>query len=256
MIRAWARLVGIRRGRFGVAAPAGRLAGCCWLCCVAVGWRLCACRCDRLALALRVVGFRPAGCGLWWAVWLACWLEACRCPVPVLLEAVRLCPVGGAIGGVYIKLPGDYTGRVKPSRRGWPSPRRPVFAAALARRRRRSAGRRHWPPVPLSAGPPVGGLPGAFLVLASCLLARFGGQRSTASATERPTENAGENAGENAPDFPAPCRTAPAGPGSVRAPAPRLAAAPEIMPEAAENFQRFFRRGILRARSKSCFLVY
>ena len=90
------------------------------------------------------------------------------------------------------------------------------------------------------------------LAFASCLLACFGWQRSTASATERPTENAGENA----PDFPAPCRTAPAGPGPVRAPAPRLAAAPEIMPEAAENFQRFFRRGILRARSKSCFLVY
>ena len=101
LIRAWARLVGIRRGRFDVAAPAGRLAGRCGLCCVAVGWRLCACRCDLLASTLCVVGFRllAIACG-----GLSGWSAGCRlcpCPVLALVEAVRLCSVGG-LWGAYI----------------------------------------------------------------------------------------------------------------------------------------------------------
>lgn len=136
MIRAWARLVGIRRGRFDVAAPAGRLAGCCWLCCVAVGWRLCACRCDRLALALRVVGFRPAGCGLWWAVWLACWLEALPLSCAGAGGGCQAVPCWGAIGGVYIKLPGDYTGRIKPL----PARLAALLAVCFCRLHRRGSG--------------------------------------------------------------------------------------------------------------------
>ena len=116
MIRAWVRLVGIRRGRFDAAAPAGRLAGRCGLCCVAVGWRLCACRCDRLASALCVMGFRllavtcgglcgwPAGCRL------------CPCPVPVLVGAVSLRPVGGGLWGRIYQTPRRlYRARKTPS---------------------------------------------------------------------------------------------------------------------------------------------
>ena len=66
-----------------------------WLALCGCGLELCPCCCDLLALAL-------------WAVACACWLAACGglygwpvrwrlcpCSVPVLVEAVSLCPVGG-----------------------------------------------------------------------------------------------------------------------------------------------------------------
>ena len=166
-----------------------------WLCAggcapaAVIGWPL---PCALLAFALLAVA-----CG-----WLPCWpagWRLCPCPVPVLVEAVRLCPVGG-YGGVYIKLPGDYTGRIKPL----PARLASLLAACFFRLHRRGSGGHRLAAVLICA--PVGGRfswrppPVLLLAFASCLLACFGGQRSTASATERHTENAGENA----PDFPAP----------------------------------------------------
>lgn len=107
-----ARAFGCRRA--GLPSRWLLLAVVCGLCCVASGCRLWPCCCDRLALALLSVA-------------CACWLVACGglyswpvgwrlfpCSLPVLVEAVSLRPVGGLWGGVYIKLPGDYTWRIKP----------------------------------------------------------------------------------------------------------------------------------------------
>lgn len=111
----------------------------------------------------------------------------------VLVEAVSPCPAGGYVGRIYQatgrlyrarKTPPGAAGRL-PGGLFSPSPRRG------ARGRRRSC---HGPPVLPSAGPPVGGPPGAFV--GSCLLSA--GVLEPPAATDRPTENAGENA----PDFP------------------------------------------------------
>lgn len=207
MIRARARLVGIRRVRFGVAAPAGRLACLCWLCCVAVG----CCPASVIGLLLpcaplafscclrpvmgRLAGPLSGGPFPW--------------PVPVLVVAVMLRPVWGLIGGVYIKLPGDYTGRVK-----LPPARLSVSLAAHFLRLHSLA----WPgrvaPPLLAAGSPVcrftcWAAPGAFGSLASVF-------RSSGAAPPHGTPHGKRH----------------------------------------ENFQRFPRRGIFRARPKSFFLVY
>ena len=102
-----------------------------WLCAggcapaAVIGWPL---PCALLAFALLAVA-----CG-----WLPCWpagWRLCPCPVPVLVEAVRLCPVWG-YGGVYIKLPGDYTGRIKPL----PARLASLLAACFFRLHRRGSG--------------------------------------------------------------------------------------------------------------------
>lgn len=123
-----------------------------------IGWPL---PCALLAFALLAVSC----CGL--SGWPAGW-RLCPCPVPVLVEAVRLCPVGGAIGGVYIKLPGNYTGRIKPL----PARLAALLAVCFCRLHRRGSGghrlaavlacRSRWRAVFLEAAP------GAFACV--CLL--------------------------------------------------------------------------------------
>lgn len=204
--RARARLVGIRRVRFGVAAPAGRLACLCWLCCVAVG--CCPAAVIGLLLPCAPLAFscclRPV-----MAPWLACCLGAVSPACAGAGWGCRAAPCWGAIGGVYIKLPGDYTGRVK-----LPPARLSVsLAAHFLRLRSRAWPGRVAPPL-LAAGSPVcrftcWAAPGAFGSLASVF-------RSSGAAP------------------------------------------PHGMPHGKrhENFQRFPRRGIFRARSKSFFLVF
>lgn len=121
----------------------------------------------------------PLPCALWA---FACWLwPVVGCQTGPLAggSAPVLCRCWWRLSGCVLS--GGYRGRIYQAprrlyraRKTLPArlgrlPRRPVFAASLARRRRRSAARRHWPPVLPSAGSPVGGPPGAFLPLASCL---------------------------------------------------------------------------------------
>lgn len=107
-----ARAFGCRRA--GLPSRWLPLAVVCGLCCVASGCRLWPCCCDRLALSLLSVA-------------CACWLVACGglyswpvgwMLVPLLFACAgggcQFSPCWGAMGGVYIKLPGDYTGRIKP----------------------------------------------------------------------------------------------------------------------------------------------
>ncbi len=69
--------------------------------------------CDRLAVVLCAVAL---ACWLWPVVGCAAvayGLEAVPL-VGAVLVRLSACALVGAMGGVYIKLPGDYTGRVKP----------------------------------------------------------------------------------------------------------------------------------------------
>lgn len=169
-----------------------------WGCAVwAVGLEAVGLRCDRRAGGLCAV-LLPAGCGLLWpleavGLWPMAW-RLCPWLVAVLVEAVSLCPGWGAIGGVYIKLPGDYTGRVKLPRRGGPSPRRPVFAVSMGAASEAGGG-----PPSLAAAPAVCRSPwrvgGPLCPVCAGLLSA--GLLELPTATERATENAGENA----PDF-------------------------------------------------------
>lgn len=214
---------------------------------VAVGFRLCPCAVIGWPslCALRLL---PAGCGLWWAVLLwpmAYGLEAVPL-VGAVLVRLSACALVGAMGGVYIKLPGDYTGHIKPlPARLAVSPAAPFRRLhgchAGGWRRAAIAGRRSCRlPVHLSGGP------GALLA-GVCLLSA--GLPELPAATERATENAGESA----PDFPGP----PAGrlppPVHVQGapPASRLAAAPVQIatPEAAKissdfSGEGFYARGL------------
>ncbi len=257
--RAWARLVGSGRRHLDVAAPVGRRAGRCGLWSVACAVWLLAVGCGPAA----VIGW-PWPCGLWLAP--AGWWPVVGC-IAVLLAvgcapALRLCwwrlsacALLGVYGGrIYQaprrlyrarKTPPGAAGRL-PGGLFSPSPR------CGARGRRRSC---HGPPVLPSAGPPVGGPPGAFV--GSCLLSA--GVLELPAATDRPTENAGENA----PDFSG-LFAGPLPPSVQVQDAPRLHISRRAGPDrhagdhagGRENFQQFFRRGILCARSKSCFLVY
>lgn len=203
-----------RRRRFGLAC----LLWCWWAVVlwsglVAVLVALCCAGCPAVAVALVV----SVACAGGWPPLLGCMAGLCAGGLPLLCASAggdcQLVPCLG-IGGVYIKFPGDYTGRIKLSRRGWPSPRRSVFTASLARCRRPEGKPPHWPPVLPSAAPPVGGPRCFFLALASCLPAGaarrhgppHGNRRRKCAGFSRPL-----------------CRTPPAvGPGPGRAPAPRL----------------------------------
>lgn len=107
LVRAPAHLVGIGRRRVDwlplavLCVAVGLWAGC------AVGWRLCRCcvwlsACCAVSLASAVAciagllagSCAPALCLCWWRL--------------------SACALSGGYGGVYIKLPGDYTVRVKP----------------------------------------------------------------------------------------------------------------------------------------------
>lgn len=235
------------------------------------GWPLWAvgcglrCRLEAGGCAPAAVICWPLPCGLWlspagWRPVVGCMagLLAGGCaPLPCAGAGggCQFSPCWGAIGGVYIKLPGDYTGRVKLPRRGCPSPRRSVFAAVPARCRRLEEGRHHGPPVPLSAGPPVGGPLVFFLALASCLPACWSCPPSR-TAPRKPPEKTRRIFPAHLPDASrrrSGSRTSPRLHVSRRAGPDRHAG---NHAGGCENFQQFFRRGILRARSKSCFLVY
>lgn len=158
------------------------------------GCRLWPCRCDRLAPALWAV-LVPAVCWLApVALWLCPCLEAVPLPCGLCWWRLSARALPGAMWGVYIKLLGDYTGRVKPL------PARLAVSLAACFRPLPGA-------VPEAAAGPVMGRrscrlpvhlwaapPGAFV--GSCLLSA--GVLEPPAATDRPTENAGENA----PDFP------------------------------------------------------
>lgn len=157
------------------------------------GCRLWPCRCDRLAPALWAV-LVPAVCWLApVALWLCPCLEAVPLPCGLCWWRLSARALPGAMWGVYIKLLGDYTGRVKPL------PARLAVSLAACFRPLPGA-------VPEAAAGPVMGRrscrlpvhlwaapPGAFV--GSCLLSA--GVLELPAATDRPTENAGENA----PDF-------------------------------------------------------
>lgn len=197
--------------------------------------------CDRLAVVLCAVSL---ACWLWPVVGCAAvayGLEAVSL-VGAVLVWLSACVLVGAMGGVYIKLPGDYTGRIKPlPARLSVSPAAPFRRLHGCRaggwRRAAIVGRRSCRlPVHLSGGPGV-------LLAGVCLL--------SAGLPELPA--ATENAGENAPDFPGP----PAGrlppPVQVQGapPASRLAAAPVQIatPEAAKissdfSGEGFYARGL------------
>ena len=206
------------------------MALCCWLRCVLCGCRLWPCRCDRLAPALWAV-LVPAVCWLApVALWLCPCLEAVPLPCGLCWWRLSARALPGAMWGVYIKLLGDYTGRVKPL------PARLAVSLAACFRPLPGA-------VPEAAAGPVMGRrscrlpvhlwaapPGAFV--GSCLLSA--GVLEPPAATDRPTENAGENA----PDFPG-LFAGPLPPPVQVQDAPRLHVSRRAAP------------GILCARSKS-----
>ena len=242
MIRAWARLVGSGRRRLDVAAPVGRCAGRCWLWSVACAVWLLAVGCGPAAVIglpwPRGLWLAPAG---WWPV-VGCIavLLAVGCAPALRLYWWRLsaCALLGGYGRrIYQaprrlyrarKTPPGAAGRL-PGGLFSPSPR------CGARGRRRSC---HGPPVLPSAGPPVGGPPGAFV--GSCLLSA--GVLELPAATDRPQKTPEKTRRI----FPA-ClldlsrrrsrsRTRP---GSTSPAAPVQIGTPEIMPEAAKISSSF-----------------
>lgn len=175
-----------RRRRFGLAC----LLWCWWAVVlwsglVAVLVALCCAGCPAVAVALVV----SVACAGGWPPLLGCMAGLCAGGLPLLCASAggdcQLVPCLG-IGGVYIKFPGDYTGRIKLSRRGWPSPRRSVFTASLARCRRPEGKPPHWPPVLPSAAPPVGG-PRCFFS-GACLLSACWSCPPPRTAPRKPPE--------------------------------------------------------------------
>lgn len=209
MIRARARLVGIRRVRFGVAAPAGRLACLCWLCCVAVvccpaaviGLLL---PCAPLAFSccLRPVMGRLAGLlsGCCFSVLCRCWLGLSCCALlggyrgRIYQATRRLYRARKTPPGVAVRLPGGLFSS-------------PPFAGVAGQSRPAPVGRRFSRlPVYLLGGPRCFRIAGLGLPVF----------RSSGAAPPHGTPHGKRH----------------------------------------ENFQRFPRRSIFRARSKSFFLVY
>lgn len=172
----------------------------------------------------------PLPCALWA---FACWLlpvVGCLAGLLAVGSAPVLCwrwwrlsgcALLGGYGGLIYQAPRDYPVRVKPLPAWLTVP----LAVCFCRFHRRGTGGHRWPPRRLARSRWwsvfLKATPGDFLALASCLLARFGGQRSTPSATERPTEPPTENAEKTRRIFRPSCRTVPAGPDPGRAPAPR-----------------------------------
>lgn len=182
LIRARARLVGIRRARFGVATPAGRLAGLCWLCCVAVGCcpaavigLLLPCAPLAFSCCLRPVMGRLAG-----LLSGCCFPGLCRC-----WPGLSCCALlGGYRGRIY-----QATRRLYRARKTPPARLSASLAACFRRLHSRAWPGRVVPPL-LAVGSPVcrftcWAAPSAF-----GSLARSSGLPEPPRRTECPTENA------------------------------------------------------------------
>ena len=181
------------------------------------------------------------------------------------------------VGGVYIKLPGDYTARIKPLRRGWPGPAcRSWPGPAGASCKSVFNPRRNFPP---AAAPGPGPAPGpADAGRAGPSPAPGGAGRAGPASVHVPASvRSGDvrrgsilPASVRSCPVPPPCLPSP-----VRLPVWLTQAGRVRLPlqveqagrvrrghfrkqprffrplHRTENFQRFFRRGILCARSKS-----
>lgn len=196
-------------------------------------------------------------CGLY--SWPVGW-KLCPCSVPVLVEAVSLRPVGGLWGRIY-QAPGRLYRARKTPRRGDPASlgRRPASGPApggrlpplpappvleeAARRPRRGS----------SAGPALEAVP---VVALSALV---GGASAGAGGGCPPPRTAPRKTPEKTrrifpaclPDLSRRRSRSRTRPGSTSPAGPLQAGR-----RTGKNPVGKFRRGILRARSKSCFLVY
>ena len=205
-------------------------------------------------------------------------------PVPVRRSGPSLARLAdGGKGGVYIQLSGDYTARIKPLRRGWlavPASCLAEFGAPVFNRRFNSPGNSS-PASPLA---PVRSWPWCWCWPSPALVQRCGPSAWSVPVVLPVRSSGWLRSLPGAVLFPcrSSCRAGPArfGPGLrsrsgscvVLASGPAWSSGPVAGPvrrghfrkqprffrplHRAENFQRFSRRGILRARSKSCFLVY
>lgn len=200
-------------------------------------------------------------------------------PVPVRRSGPGLARLAdGGKGGVYIQLSGDYTARIKPLRRGW----RAVPASCLAEFGAPVFNRRFNPPgnsSPASPLAPVRSWPWCWCWPSPALVQRCRPSARAVSAVLPVRSSGWLRSPSGAVLFP--CRSSrragPARFGSVRrsrsgscavlASGLARSSGPVAGPvrrghfrkqprffrplHRAENFQRFFRRGILCARSKS-----
>lgn len=223
---------------------------CCWLRCVLCGCRLWPCRCDRLAPALWAV-LVPAVCWLApVALWLCPCLEAVPLPCGLCWWRLSARALPGAMWGVYIKLLGDYTGRVKPL------PARLAVSLAACFRPLPGA-------VPEAAAGPVMGRRSCRLpvhlwaaplvllsVLASCLPVCWS-RPPPRTAPRKTPEKTRRIFPACLPDLSRRRSRSRTRPGSTSPAGPLQAGR-----RTGKNPVGKFRRDILRARSKSCFLVY
>lgn len=219
MIRAWARLVGSGRRRLDVAAPVGRRAGRCGLWSVACAVWLLAVGCGPAAVIglpwPRGLWLAPAG---WWPV-VGCiaGLLAGGCAPALCLCWLRLsaCALLGGYGGRIYQAPRNYTGRVKPL------PARLAVSLAVCFRPLPGA-------VPEAAAGPVMGrrscrLPVHLWAAPWCFCRLLPPVCRCAGAARRHGPPHGKRRRKRAGFFQPLCWTSPAaGPGSGRAPAPRL----------------------------------